>query len=126
MSVFNITNIAAAYERMLKDDTREVVGKPSVAITFSLSSSGLIDVTKAEMTIETKGTTIPHEVVGVSGTAKVKLIPASPGTGVIAGAAGRARGVGPGGGRVGGGRPLRGGGPLRERASGAADLVPSR
>jgi len=54
MSVFNITNVAAAYERMLKDDTREVVGKPSVAITFSLSSSGLIDVTKAEMTIETK------------------------------------------------------------------------
>ena len=42
------------------------------------------------VTIETKGTTIPHEVVGVSGTAKVKLIPASPGTGVIAGAAGRA------------------------------------
>ncbi|OUU21069.1 MAG: 30S ribosomal protein S5 [Planctomycetia bacterium TMED53] len=42
------------------------------------------------VTIELKGTTIPHEVVGVSGTAKIKLIPASPGTGVIAGASGRA------------------------------------
>ena len=46
---------------------------------------GLDAATKEMRTIPISGTTIPHEVTGVFGTGKVKLLPAPEGTGVIAG-----------------------------------------
>ena len=46
---------------------------------------GLEDAKKSMITVPLNGTTIPHEVVGVFGTGKVKLLPAPEGTGVIAG-----------------------------------------
>ena len=45
---------------------------------------------KRQMTISLRGTTIPHEVIGHYGAAKVLLKPAVAGTGVIAGGAVRA------------------------------------
>jgi small subunit ribosomal protein S5 len=46
--------------------------------------------TRNQMDIELADSTIPHTVKGQFGAAKVILVPASPGTGVIAGAAVRA------------------------------------
>ena len=51
---------------------------------------GLEDAKKSMITIPLNGTTIPHEVVGVFGTGKVKMLPAPEGTGVIAGGPARA------------------------------------
>jgi len=48
------------------------------------------DGTRNMFPIAMKGTTIPHAVKGHYGAAKVVLLPAGPGTGVIAGAAVRA------------------------------------
>ncbi len=48
------------------------------------------DGTRNMLPIAIKGTTIPHAVKGHYGAAKVVLLPAGPGTGVIAGAAVRA------------------------------------
>ena len=46
---------------------------------------GTEDAKKTMINVPLKGTTIPHEVVGVFGTGKVKMLPAPEGTGVIAG-----------------------------------------
>ena len=46
---------------------------------------GTEDAKKQMFTVPLDGTTIPHEVFGVFGTARVKMMPAPEGTGVIAG-----------------------------------------
>ena len=51
---------------------------------------GTEDAKKKMITVPLNGTTIPHEVVGVFGTGKVKMLPAPEGTGVIAGGPARA------------------------------------
>ena len=46
---------------------------------------GIEDAKKNMITVSLKGTTIPHEVIGVYGAGKVLLKPAAPVTGIIAG-----------------------------------------
>ena len=46
---------------------------------------GIEDAKTNIIEVSLKGTTIPHEVIGVYGAARVLLKPAAPGTGVIAG-----------------------------------------
>ncbi len=45
---------------------------------------------KNTITVKLEGSTLPHEVVGRYGASRVVMVPASPGTGVIAGASARA------------------------------------
>ena len=61
------------------------VGLGKAAEVPEAISKGVADAKKNMITVSLKGTTIPHEVLGVYGAGKVLIKPAAPGTGIIAG-----------------------------------------
>lgn len=80
--------------RIMKFAALIVVGDGKGSIGFGVGKSGEVPeaIRKGESAakknmhkISMKGTTIPHEIVGVFGAGRVLMRPAAPGTGVIAG-----------------------------------------
>ena len=61
------------------------VGMGKAAEVPEAIRKGIEDAKRHMIEVPIVGTTIPHEVVGVFGTGKVKMLPAPEGTGVIAG-----------------------------------------
>ena len=85
--------------RIMKFAALVVVGDGKGTIGYGIGKSGEVPeaIRKGEAAakknmhkVAMKGTTIPHEIVGVYGAGRVLMRPAAPGTGVIAGGPARA------------------------------------